>query len=160
MKESLKTIVEIIKEKKGLTQEDIAVVLGYKKNYISEIMSPKGKVSEKFLNAIKLRFSDVLDPASGELPEIDKNNKGLPGLSWEAYAKKLEAREEWYQRMMETSLAAVLKGVGELTEGQKDLLAYQEAWLLHLKGSVRPAGRGKDIATIKKDGKKTGTQSP
>jgi hypothetical protein len=60
VKEELQRLVESIKEKTGKTQEDIAIEMGYKKNYISEMLSPKGKVTDKFMAAIKLRFSEVL----------------------------------------------------------------------------------------------------
>ena len=64
MKEELRNLVEKIKERTGKTQEDIAIEMGYKKNYISEILSPKGTVSGKFLTSIKLRFSEALDVKS------------------------------------------------------------------------------------------------
>lgn len=60
MKNELRDIVDLIKEKTGQTQEEIAFAMGYKKNYISEILSPSGKVTDKFMKAIKLRFSDTL----------------------------------------------------------------------------------------------------
>ena len=60
-KENLREIVDLIKEKTGKTQQDIAVEMGYKRNYISEILSPKGVVTEKFYNALKLRFSELLN---------------------------------------------------------------------------------------------------
>lgn len=65
LKEELRVIIEIIKKEAGKTQQDIALEMGYKKNYISEILSPKGVVTDKFLNAIKLRFPELRETKKG-----------------------------------------------------------------------------------------------
>jgi transcriptional regulator with XRE-family HTH domain len=86
LKEELRKLVELIKERTGKTQEDIAIDMGYKKNYISEILSPKGKVTDKFMAAIKLRFSEDINIGKAEvkesLPVVNEDpavyNKELP----------------------------------------------------------------------------------
>lgn len=60
MKEQLKKIVETIKISTGQTQEQIALNMGYKGNAISGMLSPTGKVTRKFINAITNKYKDVL----------------------------------------------------------------------------------------------------
>lgn len=75
LKEEVRGIVDKIKLFTKKTQEDIAVEMGYKKNYISEVLAPSGKVSKKFLNNLKLRFSEVIEGQSPPRETLEKREK-------------------------------------------------------------------------------------
>lgn len=44
-----------------MNQEELAIAMNYGKNYISEMLSPTGKVSAKFVTALRLRFAQYLE---------------------------------------------------------------------------------------------------
>jgi D-arabinose 1-dehydrogenase-like Zn-dependent alcohol dehydrogenase len=60
-KEELKKLVENVMFTTGKNQEELALDLGYGKNYISEMTSPTGKVSTKFVNAFKQKHRGSLE---------------------------------------------------------------------------------------------------
>lgn len=66
-KQDFKNLVDFVAKKTGKTQEELAVDMGYGKNYISELTTPSGTVSKKFLEAFKLRHRDILEnPKNGK----------------------------------------------------------------------------------------------
>lgn len=60
-KETLKQLLEFLNKQTGKSPTDVASEMGYKKNYISEMLTPKGKVSDKFLNSFKIRYQNILE---------------------------------------------------------------------------------------------------
>lgn len=57
-KEAFRLIVTATAAKTGMSQEEMALDMGYGKNYISDILSPSGKVSAKFIKAFQSHFND------------------------------------------------------------------------------------------------------
>lgn len=61
-KEEVRTLIDTITKKTGKSQEDIAIDLGYSsKNYISDVLSPSGKVTDIFIKRLKKEYSDILE---------------------------------------------------------------------------------------------------
>lgn len=61
-KEEVRTLIDTITRKTGKSQEDIANDLGYtSKNYISDVLSPSGKVTGIFIKRLKKEYSDILE---------------------------------------------------------------------------------------------------
>lgn len=68
-KEQVRSLVDLIIKRTKKTQEEIAVDLGYANNYISDVLSPSGKVTKKFVDRLSKEYSDLL-----ENPNITKLN--------------------------------------------------------------------------------------
>lgn len=106
-KKTLKELVETIAASTGMSASDIALEMGYKKNYISEMLTPSGKVTEKFITKLKLKYSYLLDN-----PKLSKeNSKSFAmdfsdnyGLPPEAYREKYLEYKEKYLRCEEEML--------------------------------------------------------
>lgn len=79
-KEDLKTLVETVSIKTGKSQEELAKEMGYGGNYISEMLSPSGKITRKFLNTFNLRYKDTLGSKDSflENPKNALKNQGIP----------------------------------------------------------------------------------
>lgn len=56
-KEAFRLIVTATAAKTGLSQEEMALDMGYGKNYISDMLTPSGKVTEKFVKAFQSHFN-------------------------------------------------------------------------------------------------------
>lgn len=84
-KEAFKLIVISTSLKTGLNQEELALGMGYGKNYISDILSPTGKLTDKFINAFQVQYNSEntkIDPPK-ELPWqiIDRLSKGIENIT-------------------------------------------------------------------------------
>jgi transcriptional regulator with XRE-family HTH domain len=60
-KEQVRSLVDLIIMRTKKTQEEIAEGLGYSSNYISDVLSPSGKVTKKFIDKINKEYSDLLE---------------------------------------------------------------------------------------------------
>lgn len=87
-KEYLGTLVKRVERETGLNQQQIARNLGYGSNYISEILSPTGKVTKKFLNAFNRHYKSIL-----ENPKNPKKNNNK-AISDQERLLRLEAHLE------------------------------------------------------------------
>lgn len=76
-KQAFKNLVDLVVQKTGKNQEQLAIDMGYGKNYISELTTPSGTVSKKFFEAFKLRHREVL-----ENPKVEKT--GMAKASFDA----------------------------------------------------------------------------
>lgn len=152
------------RERDGLSAEELADLLGVKKANLYKWEKGHRPHNPKDYIVIEKWLASEMESVPKEARPVAQNDKSQTGLSWEEYAKILEADKAWFKQAMDSSLAAILKGVGELAEGQKDLLAYQQGWLNHLEGSAqlvaKVQGQKKGSGVSKKDGKKTGTHVP
>lgn len=84
-KEHFKTAVEIVSRRTGKTQAQLAAALGYGENYISEVLSPTGKITGKFLRAFRLQYAEFLEnPNSNNIVE---DNGGATYLEKRRIAK-------------------------------------------------------------------------
>lgn len=72
-KEEVRKLVDIIVKETGKSQEDIAIELGYtSKNYISDVLSPSGKVTEIFIKRLKKEYSDILENPNIPFFDLDQ----------------------------------------------------------------------------------------
>lgn len=60
-KEQVRSLIDLIVKKTKKTQEVIAEELGYSANYISDVLSPSGKVTKKFVDKLNKEYSDLLE---------------------------------------------------------------------------------------------------
>lgn len=83
-KEDLKLLLDFIKKQEGMSPTDIAVDMGYKKNYISEMLSPTGKITDKFITRIKWHFhallGDKMDTVLENLRKSKENGNQDEGI--------------------------------------------------------------------------------
>ena len=82
-KKEIRELIDSLIEKTGKTQEEIAVELGYAKNAISDILSPSGKVTDKFSKALVRFNSDSME---------NPNIVNIPNLKLNEYLSRLEER--------------------------------------------------------------------
>lgn len=84
-KEAFRLIVTTTGARTGLSQEEMAIDMGYGKNYISDMLTPTGKVSEKFINAFNRHFNseNTKTEPPKELPWqiIDRLSKGIENIT-------------------------------------------------------------------------------
>jgi transcriptional regulator with XRE-family HTH domain len=74
-KEKVRELIDLIIKRSGKSQEQIAIDLGYAKNYISDVLSPTGKVTDKFVKALNKEYSDLLE--NPNIPKFDFDVKEL-----------------------------------------------------------------------------------
>lgn len=55
-KEAFRLIVTSTSLRTGKNQEQLALDMGYGKNYISDILTPTGKLTDKFVRAFKTHY--------------------------------------------------------------------------------------------------------
>lgn len=60
-KEQFKTLVDTVCLSKNMTQGELSRDMGYGENYISEMLTEKGKLTEKFYSAFKIRYAGILE---------------------------------------------------------------------------------------------------
>lgn len=126
-KEELKAILHTIKSLTGRNQETIAIEMGYKKNYISEILSPTGVVTGKFLKNIKLRFSDVL--------EGKKKGPGTePAPDFTALLTQLIAKQN---QLMEMQNKILTETKQDLSDKVKTIYSNSDITLVYLQAIAR-----------------------
>lgn len=71
-KEAFRLIVNATALKTGKSQEELALGMGYGKNYISEVLSPTGKLTDKFIKAFQAAYSEPSDnPKNGFISRSD-----------------------------------------------------------------------------------------
>lgn len=84
-KEAFKLIVAATGLKVGLNQEEMALGMGYGKNYISDILSPTGKLTDKFVKAFQNQYNseNTNKEHPKELPWqiIDRLSKGIENVT-------------------------------------------------------------------------------
>lgn len=84
-KEMFKLIVVSTTLKTGLNQEELAIGMGYGKNYISDILSPTGKLTDKFVKAFQNHYNseNTKNEPPKELPWqiIDRLSKGIENMT-------------------------------------------------------------------------------
>lgn len=125
LKEELRGILDKIQGVTDYTQEDIAVKMGYKKNYISEMLTPRGVVTNKFLDKIKLRFSDVLN---GKSQKVNNAHSDLTTLLTQLMAKQNQLMEMQNKILAEQKESLVDK-VQEIHSNSKATIMYLETIL-------------------------------
>jgi len=65
-KEAFKLILAITTTKTGKSQEELALGMGYGKNYISDVLSPTGKLTDKFVNAFQKHYNITSENTKNE----------------------------------------------------------------------------------------------
>lgn len=82
-KEAFRLIVTGTAAKTGMSQEEMALDMGYGKNYISDILSPSGKVTDKFVKAFQAHFNGasentkIVSGAQTDLSSLIRSNADL-----------------------------------------------------------------------------------
>ena len=80
-KERLSNMIEIVERAKNMTKAEISLEMKYGKNYISELLSPSGKVTDKFVNSFKSKYGAILenpnDPSAVITGDINKILRGI-----------------------------------------------------------------------------------
>lgn len=75
-KKEFKRLVEKVMSATGKNQEELAIGMNYGKNYISEVLSPTGIMTEKFSNAFLLKYGHYLE--NPKKPKPTNGSEGLP----------------------------------------------------------------------------------
>lgn len=79
-------VLDSVVKSTGKTQEQLATEMNYGKNYISEVLSPRGKVSKKFYTAFRLKYlENTNNTFHGEIRNNAVNSKRLDDApqTWE-----------------------------------------------------------------------------
>jgi len=96
-KEILKSLLQTVFNGTGKSPADIALEMGYKKNYISEMLTPKGKVTEKFINSFRSKYRYILDN-----PNNNDRGEGVIISDYkEKYLTALEEIRELQKQLLE-----------------------------------------------------------
>lgn len=134
-KEAFKLIVVATSAATGKNQEELALEMGYGKNYISEMFSPTGKVSQKFVKAFQSHYKDYL-----ENPKRSEKEDRSPADSQEKKESlKSGGRDDLTMQILfnfsetQKNNSAAIKELSEannrITRNQETLLRIDEALL-------------------------------
>lgn len=122
-KEYFKSLVEIVAFKAKKTQEQLAVEMGYGKTYISEVLSPTGKLSTKFLEAFKVKYKQYLEGATIMMPlpltsstQMDEHTK---------YVRLLEDQVAFLKQQVQASLGEISDNIIAGRAENRAALEYQ-----------------------------------
>lgn len=114
-------LIELIKFKEGLTEEDIALSVRVNSNYISQMRS-KGKVTESFMRKLRLKYGDLID--SVEKAEVSMESRDAIILTMAA-RQQVQSRyiAEIYAKTAGMSVTKVLTEMEQLErEGAEHLI--------------------------------------
>lgn len=126
-KEQFKTLVENVVFATRKTQEQLAQDMGYGKNYISDVLSPKGKLTQKFIEAFKRKYSPFLGT-----PPLRNNseNTNMQPVSDSRYISSLEDQVQYLRNRIDRVLGKIESNLDRVSEdvilGRADLRAYGE----------------------------------
>lgn len=108
-KEQLRSVVNMVSNRTGLSQEKMAMELGYGANYISEMLSPSGKITSKFIRAFRNHFKEHLEnPKSGKVVSEIGVEKTMEIM--DERIKELKEDKEWLKKMFESNLTGLIAG--------------------------------------------------
>lgn len=116
-KEDLKKLVTAVATAKGVSQENLATEMGYGKNYISEMLSPSGKPTDKFVNSFRLKYSDYLGNPNSQENNPKENiaeseGKDLQNVKEDIeqksdYVRLLEDNDRFFKEFLKSNLAGM-----------------------------------------------------
>lgn len=117
-KEVLKIRIETLLVILNISQEELATNLGYGKKYISEMFTPTGKITQKFVNALESKYGSVLNHHEAKTNPRNQNQVDGGDLVTEVL-KKQNALLDRQNILLEnhlTQLAASLTQYQDLAE--------------------------------------------
>lgn len=125
-KEEVKNMVDSVCVATNQTQEELAVALGYGKTYISEMFAPTGKVTDKFVRKLRMKYGKSLDFSDGKTYGEDyaleyKKGDQQPGRIEQINDRLLQMLErhlEWMRDKVDTNLDATLSGLSAISVRQ------------------------------------------
>lgn len=162
-KEELRALIDKVCFKTGKKQEAIALELNYGKNYISEMLSPTGKVTDKFLVLFNLKYGALLENpknggedagASAHESVEGGNNLGASGKILEAMLSIIDTQTTILkdirdgmaradaQARMEANLNRVFGGVETVGERQNHAIKQILLDLAEIKGKIDGLSEG------------------
>lgn len=112
-KQSFKKLVENVGSLSRKSQEELATSMGYGKTYISEVLSPTGKLSEKFVTAFKNFYKDYLEnpnQALGKIGSVEQNNNlpvGSLTITLEDYVKEIKDHNKFLQTLLLENISKI-----------------------------------------------------
>lgn len=124
-KEAFRLIVTGTAAKTGMSQEEMALDMGYGKNYISDILSPSGKVSAKFVKAFQAHFTDGSENTKSgagqkDISALIKSNADLA----ESNKSLAYSHSELVQMLKEEKKHPINSELSDLVSNQKTMLFY------------------------------------
>jgi hypothetical protein len=111
-KDYFRQLVETVVFRTKKTQEQLAIEMGYGKTYISEVLSPTGKLSEKFIEAFKRRYNEYLTGAIVYMPgkppqELTDFQSDHEKSEHAKYVKLLEDQIAFLKQSVQTNLTEI-----------------------------------------------------
>lgn len=151
-KKELKTLIEAIAFDTSQTQEQIAIGMGYGKNYISEMLSPTGKITSKFITALKSKYPKFLHNPKNPVHEIEMEKQPDRGLLSELLTSYKDRIQE--QKEMNDKLTGVINiSLNTIVQDTRVSLAYQKAWVDYVAEKDAGGNTSKKEAIVIKMGK-------
>lgn len=121
-KDDFRTLVETIEFQSKKSRQDISVDLGYGKTYISEMLGPRGTISQKFVNQLKRAYSIPLENPK-TTPPAKVLKPGNKEITVDEYIDTLKQQLEDFRSLIAPNLI-------QLRNGQNYILA-------ELKGGIK-----------------------
>lgn len=125
-KEAFRLIVTATAAKTGMSQEEMALDMGYGKNYISDILSPSGKLTAKFVKAFQLHFN-----ASSE----NTKNKVEPASMLELLIQQMTNLMQTQNNLLREQKEQVVDKVKEVDINLKRALQGVSKLVLHVESA-------------------------
>lgn len=148
-KEAFKLIVSATALKTGKSQEELALGMGYGKNYISDILSPTGKLTDKFIKAFQLAYNPISEntkegkneiPANKDLSDLIESNLTMS----RSIEKNSNSLLDLVQMLKEKNTPV---NYDEVKENQMLLLAYQKT-LFHHVARLQASAEKADLSKV------------
>lgn len=132
-KEEFKTLVDKVVAATGKTQETIALEMKYGKNYISEIMSPTGRMTSKFVNSFRLRYENILEnPKSETIVPVRHNDSTENPPVLESLITQLITLSKTANTILERQEKELIQKVDRIDTNLNGLSAQAEKIMLDL----------------------------
>lgn len=117
-KESFRLLVETVAFYSKKTNEQLATDMGYGKTYISEMLSPTGKLSQKFIRVFREKYKEYLEKPSSIPVAQQPVSISVQDYIDELKKDKADLKEEKavYLEVIKTNLASINTSIAKLVE--------------------------------------------
>jgi hypothetical protein len=116
-KEKFRELVESTGRRLNMSQEEIAIDLGYGKNYISESLTPTGTLSKKLIDKFRIKYG-LENPKTTDFGQRLELGDFAPTIK--DYFMEVRGERDFLRQVLSSSLADICTNLSELIKTRED----------------------------------------